>query len=125
MALKQLIAMQRKHSKMENLNYSELKLQSYLKSDESSIQQKKMLFKHRVRMEQYGENYRGGKDRVPCPLCNLHLDNQEMAFQCSEVRKHIQVEGSLEDIFKEHIRVKTIQTIQQITEFRKQRLESR
>ena len=49
MALKQLIAMQRKHSKMENLNYSELKMQSYLKSDESSIQQKKIIVKEKTK----------------------------------------------------------------------------
>ena len=76
-------------------------------------------------MEHFGDNYLGGKGAVPCPLCKIHLDNQEMAFQCPEVRKSVKVEGSLEDIFKENIIMGTIQTIQRITELRKQTLENR
>ena len=76
-------------------------------------------------MEHFGENYLGGKGPATCPQCKMHLDNQEMAFQCPEVRKSIKVEGSLEDIFKENIRMGTIQTIQRITELRKQTLENR
>ena len=125
LALKQLVSKQERHSKMENLYYSELKLQTYLKTDETSIEQKKMLFRNRVRMEQFGENYRGGKDQVLCPLCNLHLDNQEMAFQCPEVRKSIKVEGSPKEIFQENIREETIKTIQRIMALRKQTLENR
>ena len=87
LALKQLIAKQNTHSKMENLHYTELKIQTYLKSEETSTQQKKILFKYRVRMEHFGENYRGGKGPAPCPLCKMHLNNKEMAFQSTEVRK--------------------------------------
>ena len=110
---------------MENLHYTELKIQTYLKSEETSTQQKKILFKYRVRMEHFGENYRGGKGPAPCPLCKMPLDNQEMAFQCPEFRKSVKVEGSLDDIFKENIRMGTIRTIQRITELRKQTLENR
>ena len=108
---------------MENLNYSELKIISYLTSEHTSIQPKKTLFKYRVRMAKFGEKYRGGKGPVACPLCKLHLDNQEMAFQCIEVNKSITVEGSPEELFQEVIKLGTIETIQKITELRKQRLE--
>ena len=55
----------------------------------------------------------------------MHLENQEMAFQSTEVRKSIKVDGSLEDVFKENIIMGTIQTIQSITELRKHTLENR
>ena len=48
-----------KHSKMDNLSYSDLKIQNYFLSDEISTSEKKMLFRIRTRMEQFGENFSG------------------------------------------------------------------
>ena len=57
-ALKMLKTKQDRHSKMENLKYSEITMQSYLKSDRISVSQKRTIFKFRTRMERFGENYR-------------------------------------------------------------------
>ena len=53
-----------------------------------------------MRIEHFGDNYLGGIGSVPCPLCKMHHDNQEMAFQCPEDRKSIKKECSLEDVVK-------------------------
>ena len=89
-----LRSQQAKHSKMENLQYKEIKMQNYL-SSEKTILQKKIIFKYRTRMEDYGENFRGGARQVMCPLCQLHLDNQELIFQCQVIKSQIEVKGKI------------------------------
>ena len=118
LALTNLKKLQENHSKMEKLHYNELKLQTYLKEEQFTIYQKKMLFRCRVRMEKFGENYRAGRSQVSCPLCHVHLDNQEMAFQCSEITKELTIRGNLEDIFSE-----TVETLTKIVEIRKHKIE--
>ena len=82
-----------------------------------------MLFRCRVRMEKFGENYRAGRSQVSCPLCHVHLDNQEMAFQCSEITKELTMKGNLEDIFSENIKLETVETLTKIVEIRKHKIE--
>ena len=85
-------------------------------NDELNPNQKKILFKFRTRMAEFGENDRGGWAQVICPLCNVHLDNQEMSYQ---IKSEVLIEGKIEDIYKEEINVKTVKTIEKITEVRK------
>ena len=92
-------------------------------SEETTIKEKKTIFKYRVRMERFGENFSGGINPVMCPLCRLHLDNQEMGFQCPEIVKELKISGSLEDIYKEDIPIETIRTIAKISDIRKSRQE--
>ena len=99
-ALEKLGSQQNKHSKMENLNYQELKIQKYLVSESTTSIQKKIVFKYRTRMENYGENFRGGASQVMCSLCKLHLDNQELVFQCQEIRSKIDVKGEMKDLYR-------------------------
>ena len=117
------ILLTKKGTKMENLSYSDLQIQKYLVSEETTVNQKKTIFKYRVRMERFGENFRGGNVPVMCPLCTLHLDNQEMGFQCPEILKEVQIKGRLEDIYRDDISIETIRTIMQISEIRKSRQE--
>ena len=79
-ALKVLKSKQQKHKKMANVYYDSLSMQSYFSLDNLKIEEKKTIFRYRVRMENFGENYRGGLSLIKCPLCKLHPDNQEMAF---------------------------------------------
>ena len=74
-------------------------------------------------MEKFGENYQAGRSQVLCPLCHVHLDNQEMAFQCSEITKELTMKGNLEDIFSENIKLETVETLTKIVEIRKQKIE--
>ena len=122
-ALKILKTKQLKHSKMSNVNYTSLKMQNYLSRSDLTQEEKKTIFKYRVRMERYGENYRGGAPSIKCPLCHTHLDNQEMSFQCPIVRQEVDIKGNYSDIYNETIQSETIQTIVKITRFRKTTLE--
>ena len=120
-ALRKLLEKQAKHSKMEKLRYSDLKLQDYLKDGKLKAEEMKTLFKYRTRMENFGENFRGGEEYKVCPLCKLHLDNQEMSLQCPEIIKHVNVKGNLSDIYKHKISYDIVRTLTEISEYRKKK----
>ena len=58
-ALNQLLNLKGTHSKMDNLNYSELKLQNYLRDKKYQHMKQKNLFKFRVRVANFKENFKG------------------------------------------------------------------
>lgn len=118
-ALKRLTSKQETHRKMENLKYTELKIQNYLKDEKLNLNEMKTIFRYRTRMEMFGENFRGGQEHVVCPLCNLHLDNQDMSLQCPVIRNNMEVKGEIADIYKEKISYDIIKTVSKISEYRK------
>ena len=67
------------------LEYSDMKMQDYLLHPTLSIEDKKTIFRWRIRMEQFGENFKAGRDSINCPLCNSHLDSQSEAFTCKAI----------------------------------------
>ena len=86
------------HSKLDNLNYYELKLQTYLRLSELSVEESKALLLWRLRMAQFARNF-GEKGKL-CPLCLEHEDTQENSFKCKEIRKHVKLEEKYSDIFR-------------------------
>ena len=90
----------------------------YLTRQDITQEDKKTIFKYRVRMERFGENYRGGAESISCPLCHTHLDNQEMSYQCPEIKKEIDIKGNFSDIYNENIQNETIETIVRISRYR-------
>ena len=120
-ALTSLIDLKNTHSKMDNLNYFTLDMKSYFVSEEDNGL-KKIIFKLRTRMERFGENFRGGNGPSICPLCQTHLDYQQMSFQCPVILKETKVEGKFEDIYKENINKNTLKTIERIMKIRQTKL---
>ena len=64
------------HSKMKDLNYTKLEMQTYLKLNNTNTEGARTLFKYRTRMAQYGENFRGNTGPVNCPLCGIQMDSR-------------------------------------------------
>ena len=70
-------------------------------------------------MLDFGENYKGGRTQVMCPLCKLHLDKQELSYQYPAVKSEVEVIGKIEDIYKEEdIQPETARTIKSIMDLR-------
>ena len=69
-------------SKMKNLSYSELKMQSYLKTKNISTAEKQILYKFRTRM--ISVNFNFGL-QISCPLCLKENDTQEHLFTCEKL----------------------------------------
>ena len=124
-ALKLLKLKQQKHSKMSNITYETLKMQNYFSRPDVQEQDKKIIFRYRVRMERFGENYRGGAESTQCPLCSTHLDNQEMSFDCPILNQEIDIKGNMSDIYEDDIKSESIQTILNISRYRTNILENK
>ena len=118
-ALKTLQGMQDKHSKMKNLNYSSITMQNYFKRRDLDVEQKKTIFKFRTRMSEFGDNFRGGREQVLCPLCDTHVDKQELSYECKVIQKEIDIKGSYQEIYSDNININTVKTLQKILETRK------
>ena len=110
--LKYLLKLKGKHSKVDNLNYSELKLQNYLKDPES-----KNLYRYRTRSARYKENMKSSytATSLACPLCQVQPDSQPHSLQCTEVKTKTKVEGRYLDIIGEDIHSDISKTLLRIS----------
>ena len=77
-----------------------------------------LIFKFRTRMSDFGENYRAGRDKVICPLFESHVDNQELSYICPEIKNKVVICGKISDIYREDIKLETVEAIQKITQIR-------
>jgi hypothetical protein len=109
---------------MDNLYYSELKLQSYFKIPGIQTREVLNIFKWRVRMAPLGENYRGNNGNIVCPLCHTHLDNQNTIFQCEILRKETDIQCELKDIYCQNIKIETALKLTEIEEIREKLLKT-
>ena len=71
-------------------------------------------------MAPLGENFRGKDEFKICPLCSLHLDNQSLVFQCEVLKREMDIECKLEDLYTDNIKLQTAITITKIEEVREQ-----
>ena len=117
----ELMNTKQKHSKLNDLNYTKLEMQRYLKLENLTTIEAQALFRYRVRMANYGENFRGRNTSILCPLCNTHLDNQKMCFEnCQVLKKHITMSGSYNQIFNPSVPKDVVQTLMKMDKFREE-----
>ena len=126
-AWKKFMSVKIDHSKMDNLWYSDLKMQDYLKSNKFTTEESRTIFSFRTRMANFGENFKNGSGNVnvPCPLCHIHLDTQAMAFQCPKLLTEVKIIGSYSDVFLEDIPKELVNTLTNILKFREKYLQER
>ena len=122
-AFQGLLLKKQGHSKMMNLEYTTLEMQNYLKDHDITVTQAKMIFKYRTRMENFSDNFRGGKPTKPCPVCKECEDTQIHSFKCRILEENIKIEGRLLDIFKPKVEQKVAKTIEKIVKIRENYLE--
>ena len=102
------------HTKLDNLCYPELKLQSYLERQDITVKQAKILLKFRTRMAKYSNNYGCTNDAKQCELCQTHSDRQEEIYMCEFNKKNIRLCGSYMDLFQSEVKVEVIKTLEEI-----------
>ena len=102
------------HSKMKDLFYSEIKIQDYLKGNQFTTTQAKLIYSFRTRMANFRENFKGGEEQTTCPLCQTHLDSQVMALKCPKLTTEVKINGKYEDLFREDISMKLVKTLTDI-----------
>ena len=97
-----------------------LETQEYFKNTELNLEDIRITFRYRTRMENFGENFRGGRTHVMCPFCNTHIDSQLLSTSCPIIKQHIPNISDISDIFTNHIKTETIQTIREISRIREE-----
>ena len=102
-AFNNFMKMKTRHSKLKDLEYTELQMQPYLKSKVLTVEEARITFWFRTRMAQFSENYRNNVDIHLCPLCKKHIDTQKLAFKCPVVLENINISGRYDEIFGENI----------------------
>ena len=93
-----LINLKDKHSKSEQLKYS-TEIQPYLKNDELSIEDKKLMFRLKNRLIDVKINYRKKyKDNLQCRLCNSSEESQPHLVVCPE----LMIDNKLREAFENY-----------------------
>jgi hypothetical protein len=69
--LNYLLEVKEKQSKMDDLSYSNLKLQNYLKDSDKSVAEIQNMYRYRTRLAKYKENMKNSYTNTSkaCPLC--------------------------------------------------------
>ena len=96
----------------------ELRLQKYLKTDCIPVHEAKNLFRYRVKVADFKENYGNRYEDKVCPLCTIHMDTQTHSVQCVQVKESVSVNGNYSDIFKEVIPRNISKTLYDISKLR-------
>ena len=119
-----LLKKQQTHSKLKNVKYINFKMQSYLKSSEINTDTKRKIMGYRLRMLEFGENFRGVRDNVPCPLgCTQSRDYQTHLYECLSIDIQDKKQVRNEDFLNEDIEIDKILFLEQMLLRRQRKLE--
>ena len=88
-----------KHSKLNYLEYTKLEMMNYLKDPRIKPETARKIFKFRVHMLDFKQNYKGkyGPDNK-CPLCENHIDSQDEIQNCKIMKSRFNTENELEKL---------------------------
>ena len=107
-AFKYLKDLQNSHSKSQNIQYKEVKLQEYLKPASSmTIKEKSFIFMARSRMLDVKCNFKIGKSDLLCRKCGIENESQKHILSCKALQDNSLINSdyspSYEDIFGSNI----------------------
>ena len=88
-----------------------------------TVDEVRNMFKFRVRVIQFGENFRGDSDMVLCPFCNIHLDNQPMSLQCPVLKEKTKLEYKMSITNSENVTWLAAQSVTKMLKTRKKLIE--
>ena len=91
----------KRYSKLKDLTYSAFQLQSYLKDGKTSVEEKINAFKFRTKMALFGQNFRGNRECVMCPLCKIHVDSQDLVSECPILKTKITMKNKIKEIYEQ------------------------
>ena len=103
---------------MDNLRYTDLKLQQYLKDEKIPVAEAKNLFRFRTRAAKFKENMKNSYSSMTCPLCQIQPDTQLHSVQCTVVKTKVNIKGEYKDIFSENITSSISKTLMKISKLR-------
>ena len=82
--------------------------------------QARAMFKFRVRMASFGQNFKGGQAFIKCPFCDNHVDGQEESWNFPKMKQIMDIQGDYIDIFGNTFSQEVIKTVQNLYTFREE-----
>ena len=100
-------------------------MQSYFGHDSINIEEVRNVFKFRVRMHNFHENFRSNIDSRLCPLCNNHSDSQNDIALCKVIRDNFKgsVHVKTDNVYSSSVSVESVKFISNIISIREKCLE--
>ncbi len=80
-----LLNLKDSHSKLKDLSYDDLCLQSYFTDGSLNSNDARLLFLFRTRMVRVYNNYKNLYTDILCPLCRVDTDTQEHLLRCTKL----------------------------------------
>ena len=112
------------HIKMENVEYGNLKIQSYFSLEGITVREVQDTFRFRIRMARLGENFRGQGGIVWCPLCNKHLDIRATMFECQVLGDKVDLKCNDKNIYSENVNIHEARAVSKILNTRNKMVEA-
>ena len=103
---------------MNNLLYTKLTVQGYLKSRDISVKAAKNLFKWRTRSACFKTNYKNHYSNLLCPFGHNVDDSQEHSLSCFQERNGFKISFKYSDLFKSNISFDVATTLLKISKSR-------
>ena len=128
LAFSDLMKDKEKHSKLDNIEYKEFKIQDYFVDDRIESWIAKEIFKFRTRMTQVNENFKNNfQYESICPICKdpNENDDQNHLLNCKKLNDLCPIKRNYFDIFSNDIIkiYETIRILMRAMETRKKLLE--
>ena len=101
-------------------------MQSYLKCSETNKHIKRRVMGYRLRMLEFGENFRGQRVSVPCPLgCPESRDFQSHLYECLSIKVPNQESVQHTNFLEEDIERLKINMLDKMLAVRRRKLEEK
>ena len=118
LTFKSMMFRKESHSKMRNLNYSNLEIQEYFTRGHLSKWDAHQIFLYRTRMISFWGNFRTGSSRL-CPLCLEHPDTQELFSECAVMKNEYgEFKYLTKSIFSNSYEMEEVKNLVKILKFR-------
>ena len=123
-ALRLLNKQKENHRKMNNLDYYELKPQSYYFIEGLRVEEIQNVFRFRTRMVKVAGNYRGSEGVSKCPLCGKHPDVQDMMDKCDSIKSELKMNVDITNVYSDKVTLEAARFTSKLIEKRKELLET-
>ena len=90
LAFEKLENKKKSHSKVENLEHTQIIIQKYLQPNKTKItrQEAQLIFKLRCRVTEVKNNMQGKYDKLECGACGEETETQQHIMICKEINKN-------------------------------------
>ena len=95
-----------RHSKVKHIPHTVLKMEDYVRPNQSTTRECKFLFAARRRMLDIRANYSGQHEDTLCPLCSREEDTQQHLMVCEKLCDHwtgVSTLPEYENLFEKNI----------------------